>query len=213
MTMCRLLAWIFVGSLMGAACLSAGSSEAQTGTLMEATDQRVAEKFAAFKKEEEVSLIYQALDLIETAVREAPAGPAERKREVSSWLRFFAALDQNIDPHWDPNRLPVKGAPLPPDHGIVFPSGEVDPSTIPDPVERAKYVEAMKTNKDYARRYNIQLQLRRIDERAMRSFGRLISEKYTGSEADRREFDQLLNASPANEGRKKHLRALMSNSG
>ena len=172
---------------------------------MHDTDQRVAEKFAGFKKEPDVSLIYQALDLVELAVRETP----QRARAVSCWLEFFAALDRNIDPHWDPKAVPAKGAKLPPDHGVVFPSGEVDPSTIPDPVERARYVEALKTSEDYARQYSIQLQLRRIDERAMRSFERLIGDTYTSSKQDRRELDELLSASPVGESRNQHLRALM----
>jgi hypothetical protein len=179
---------------------------------MDFTDKRLAEKFAAFEKEHDLTLVYEALDTIEESERDVPAGDAAgRQRAVSRWLRFFAALDRNIDPKWDPNDVAAQGVTLPLTHGVVYPSGEVDAATIPDPVERAQYEHALQSDEEARKQYGIQLQLRRIDERAMRFVERLLVERYTNSEGDRQEFEGLLATSPADEPRKERLRALMIN--
>jgi len=210
LTMKRYFGWVVAGSLMVGACLCGFSSEWQIGSVMDFTDQRVAEKFASFEKKQDVELVYQALDMVEGAERDAPAADAGAGEPVIAHrLRFLAALDRNIDPHWDPKNLPVHGVPLPSEHRVVFPSGEVDPATIPDPVQRAEYVKALKANRDYASHYDVQFQLRRIDERATRDLQRLIAEKYAGSER-RQQFEDLLAASPVSESRKERLRAFMA---
>jgi len=174
------------------------------------TDRQMTEKLAAFEKDQNPTLVYEVLDLIEAAERNVPLGDtASRKQAFSRRLRFFAALDRNIDPKWDSKKVPVKGATPPLTRGIVYPSGEVDPSTIRDPAERAKYERELKASKDYEKRYDVQFQLRQIDERAMRFVERLLAERYTESLADRQEFDHLLAASSVSETRKDRLRALI----
>lgn len=180
---------------------------------MDLTDKQVTEKFAAFEKEQDPTLVHEALNLIEAAERDMPAGDAAaRKQALSRRLRFFAALDRYIDPMWDPEDIPVKGVAPPLSHGPVYGSGEVDPATIPDPAVRAEYERALKASKDYEKRYDVQLQLRRIDERAMRFVERFLAERYTNSE-DRQEFEELLSASPVNDLRKEKLRALVPKPG
>jgi hypothetical protein len=187
-----------------------GGRAEQTGSIMDLIDKRVAEKFAAFEKEQEPSLVYEALDTIEAAERDIPLGDATaREQAISRRLRFFAALDRNIDPIWDPKDMPAKGVPPPSSHGAVYGSGEVDPATIPDPEVRAQYEQALKANKEDYQRYFVQLQLRRIDERAMRFVERLLAERYTDSPADWQEFEDLLAASSVDDARKKRLRDLM----
>lgn len=106
----------------------------------------------------------------------------ETRRQASRRSRdghaFFAALDRDVDPQWDPKDVPVKGATPPLIQGIVYSSGETDPSTIPDPAVRTEYERALKTNKDYEKAYGVQFQLRRIDERAMRFVERFPAERY-----------------------------------
>jgi hypothetical protein len=177
---------------------------------MDSVDQQVMEKFAEFEGERDPSSIYEALDLIEATEAQLPiADAAARKLAVSRRLGFFAALDRNIDPMWDSTAEPVKGVPAPLPHGMVYGSGEVDPATIPDPEVRARYVQAVKANKDENQRYFVQGQLRLIDERALRFVERLLADRYTDSSADRTELEELLAASPVNEQRKERLRALM----
>jgi hypothetical protein len=190
---------------MAAACLSPSPLPERTKEVrcvMDSTDKRVADKFAAFNRGRDPGLVQEALDLVLAAQRALPAGDAAaRNGVISSWLRFFALLDQIIDPQWDPQKLPVKGAAPPATHGAVYPSGEVDPATIPDPVERAEYERALAASKEYERWYDAQFQLRRIDERALRFVERLAIE-------DRQEFDRLVAATSSSEARKQTLMAL-----
>jgi hypothetical protein len=177
---------------------------------MDFTDKQVTEKFSRYEKEQDPTLVHEALDLIETAERSVSAADtAGRKQALSRRLRFFEALDRNIDPMWDPEDIPVKGVAPPLSHGAVYGSGEVDPATIADPAVRAEYERALKASKDYEKRYDIQFQLRRIDERSMRFVERFLAERYTNSQEDRREFEELLAASPINDLRKDKLRALV----
>lgn len=178
---------------------------------MDVTDKRVTEKFAAFDKEQDPTRVIEALEAVKAAQRDLPvADAAARTRALSQWLLFLAALDRYMDPQWDPKKVPVKGTAPPPTHGVVFPSGEVDPATIPDPVARAEYERALKASEDYRDWYGVQFQLRRIEEDAMRLVELLLAERYTNSEEDRREFERLLATSPANELRKERMRAVMT---
>jgi hypothetical protein len=177
---------------------------------MDPIDERVIEKFAEFEKKRDPTSIYQAFDAI-NAVESAMtlSDAAARNLAVSRRLRFFAALDREIDPLWDEKNIPPRGVPAPEPHGIVYGSGEVDPAGIPDPDARAQYIQALKANKEAQQQYSVQLQLRRIDERAMLFIGRLLADRYSNSERDRQEFEKLLAASPVTETRKQLLRPLM----
>ena len=196
---------------MGAACISAAPLAERMehkGTVMDLIDERVAEKMAAFEEEQDPTLVHESLDLIEAAERNVSAGDTTaRKQAFARRLRFFAALDRNIDPMWNPEDKPAKGASPPLSHGAVYGSGEVDPATIPDPAVRAEYVRALQASKDYEKRYDVQFQLRRIDERAMRFVERFLAERYSESQTDRQELDELLSAAPINDSRKKQLRS------
>jgi hypothetical protein len=187
------------------------SQARQRRNAMDDTDQRVAEKFAAFENEQDPTRAYEAIEIVEAAVRDVPASdPADCRQAVSYWLHFLGALDQNIDPMWNVNDLPVKGAAPPPSEGVVYASGEVEPLTISDPAARAEYERALKASKRYDSWYRAQFQLRRIEQRAMRFVARLLSERYNLSDEDRQEFDKLLAASPVNDDRKNRLRALLN---
>jgi hypothetical protein len=174
------------------------------------TDKQLAEKFAAFEKEQDPTLVYEAADLIEAAERDVPAGDvAARKRAVSRWLRFLAALDRNIDPKWNLEDVSTRSVTPPLSFGMVYSTGEVDPSTIADEAARTEYEQALKANKNRMKWYDIQFQLRGISDRAMRFVERLLAERYTNSEADGQEFEELLAESPVNELRKEQVRTLI----
>ena len=180
---------------------------------MDLTDKQVTEKFAAFEKEQDATRVLEALELVEAAEREVPVGDtAARKQALAQRLRFFAALDRNIDSKWDVNNVPVRGVKPPETGGMVYATGEVDPSTIADPSVRAEYERALAANKEYARWYDVQDQLRRIDERSMRFVELFLAERYTDSPADRTELEELLAAVPLSDARKAQLRALMPGS-
>jgi hypothetical protein len=210
MNSARLLLGILIGSQVCPPA-RADSGRSKQETRMDAIEQQVNEKFAEFEKTRDPVFVYEILDSIEAAESAMPQGDvAARKLAVSRRLRFFAALDHNIDPSWNPKDVPPHGVPPPPGwHGMVYSSGEVDPEKIPDAEVRAKYVEALKANKAAQQHYSVQLQLRRIDERAMRFFERFLIDRYSNTEQDLQEFEGLLAASPVNEMRKQRLRALM----
>lgn len=167
------------------------------------------EKVTAFENEQDPTRMYEALDLVEAAERDiSTTDKAARNQAVLRWIRLFAALDQYLDSTWNPEKKPVNGVPPPSPHTVVYPSGEVDPETIPDPAVRAEYLRALNAGKEYMKWYDIQYQLRGIDERAMHFVERFLAEQYTDSAADQQTFENLLVASPANEVRKQRLRLL-----
>ena len=177
---------------------------------MDVTDKQLVEKFAAFEKEQDPTLVYEASDLIEATEQDVPAGDAAaRQRAVSRWLRFLAALDRNIDPKWNLEDAPARCVTPPVSHGMVYSTGEVDPLTITDAAARTEYEQSLKASKHREKWYDIQYQLRGISERAMRFVELLLAERYTNSERDRQEFEELLAESPVNELRKEQLRVLI----
>lgn len=177
---------------------------------MDSTDKRVAEKFAAFDRDQDPTRIEEAFKIVEDANRGVtPGDRAARKEGLLRWLRFLAALDREIDPGFAPLDTAVPGAPLPPVHGPVQSNGEVDPATIPDPAARAEYVRALQASRKKHRWFSAQTQLRRLDEQAMVFVKVFLASNYTSSEADRQEMEALFSAAQLSEPRKKRLRAVM----
>jgi len=203
---------LFLGLLTGITGLSAFQLS-QAEKTMDSLKQQIIEKFSEFEKTQDADLIHQLLDSIEASEVNIPAGDeAAQNLAVSRRLHFLAALDRSIDPAWNSKDVPPQGVPAPAHQGMVYSSGEVDPETIPDPEVRAQYVQALKANKDARRRYSVQLELRRIDDRAMRFAERFLADRFGNSQRDHQEFEQLLAASPVNETRKERLRELLSKS-
>lgn len=196
---------------MGAAYISASPLTDRMKykeVFMDIIDKRVAKKLAAFETEQDPTLVHESLDMIEAAERGMSTEDITgRKQALAQRLRFFAVLDRNIDPMWNPEDKPVKGAAPPLSHGAIYGSGEVDPATIADPVVRTEYERALQASKDYEKRYDVQFQLRRINERAMRFVERFLAERYSESQTDRQELEELLSAAPINDSRKKQLRS------
>lgn len=177
---------------------------------MDPIESQVNERFTAFAQHGDTTSLYEALAIIEAAERQTTHGdPAGRRLAVARRLHFLAALGRHLDPRFDPADKPVVGAPPPPGYsGVVYPSGEVDPAAIADPAARAEYERALRASKAYARWYDLQDQLRRIDERATRFLELLLREQYSDTAADRDEFEALLAASPLDEARRQALRVL-----
>lgn len=171
---------------------------------MAAAESQVAKKFADFERDREPLVIQEAVSLLEGADRTGDL--ALREQALSPWLLLLSLLESAIDPTWDVKNAPAQGVAPPPVHEVVFPSGEVDPSTISDAAERAEYERALKANKDALREYDVQLQLRRIEEGAIGSVERLLAERYGSSEHDRRELEGLLARSNLSEARREQLR-------
>jgi hypothetical protein len=141
-------------------------------------EEGLAEKFAAFDGEQDPARVYEALDLVMAATRDVPVtNVEERDRALRLWLTFLAAVDRRIDRDWTPEDIMVHGVPPPSPHGVVYPSAEVDPATIPDPSARAAYEQALAANRERRRQYGVQMQLRRIEEQARRLVEQLQTER------------------------------------
>jgi hypothetical protein len=178
---------------------------------MNEIENQVTEKFDTFENEHNPTSIYEAMEIIETAQRNISRwDDAERNHALAHWLLFLARLDKLIDPQWDPDQPPVRGTKPPPTQGVVFSSGEVDPETISDPDQRAEYVRLLKKSKEDARLWDIQFQLRRIEERAMYSIETLLTQRFSTSPASRQAGEELLAASTVTDARRQQLRALLT---
>lgn len=183
--------------------------EVQPVTNTNAVNQEVTEKFAEFGKTQDPAFVHQALDAIEEAEAKMPLDdPAARKLALARRLHFFAELDPYLDPAWNEKNVPPQGVPPPTTVGGVYGSGRIDPNTIPDPKVRAQYVKALEANKQEIQHYFVQMQLRRIDDRAMRFLQLLLSERYSNADKDRQEFEELLASAPISEARKERLRTI-----
>jgi hypothetical protein len=160
--------------------------------------------------ENDPSHIYQALEEVETAQRHTATADTEaRKRTLSLTLDFLASLEQQLDPQIDSEHTPVRRAPPPPPGLDVKPNGEVDPAQISDPETRARYEQELRAIKDNLKHHSAQFELRRIDEHATERLKFFVKRCYPGSAEDRREFEELVDASALTEARKKSLRKLL----
>lgn len=172
---------------------------------MDRVEQPIGDAF-----ENDPSHVYRALEELRFAQSHTKTGDdAARKRSLSLSLDFFALIDQQIDPQWNPTQAPVRRAPPPPPGLPVNPAGEVDPEQISDPETRARYKQELQSIKDSFQHYNAQFELHRIDESATERLKLFVNRCYSGSAADRREFEELLDASSLSDARKKSLRKLL----
>ena len=175
---------------------------------MDPTEQPIDEMFVNF--ENDPGHVFRALEEVRFAQRHTATGDiAARKRTLTLSLDFFALLDQQIDLKWNPKQVPVRRAPPPPPGLDINPAGEVDPEQISDPETRARYRQELQARKDSIKHYNAQFELHRIDEEATDHFKRFVKRCYSGSDPDRREFEELLDASSLSDDRKKSFRKLL----
>ena len=175
---------------------------------MDARENRIADLFAGFEREQDTDLLYTALNEVEDVHRDAPAEDREAcKHGLWLLLNFMTALDKHIDPKWDPKKVPPRRASPP--AGVDLPdtvNSQVDPASISDPVIRAQYEQDLQTTRENRQRYNVQFELRGIEERAIDDLKLFAEACFTGSSAERREFQALVDASSLTDARKKSVR-------
>lgn len=187
------------------------SVQAQTGSsVARSKDQQMANqiKVAAramerFQKTKNVDYIERAVQALESA---DPPGSQPKRRELTEgWLHVLAAIDQESDPHFDPDDLPL-GSVKPPSRGGIgsYPSG-IDPKAIADPALRAEYEKALAKNQEKAEKYSYQRGLRLADSQATPDFEKVIHRDYTSSNADQTELRTLIQIAGISAVRKKAL--------
>jgi hypothetical protein len=176
--------------------------------IVQAAEQRIADHLDAFERAHDTQDLKAALNIIETEVPAADAGHDQRLSAVRQWLRLLTALDRQGDPAWDADDVPQVSITPRPSGGVTYPSG-IRPADIPDPAVRAEYEQALREAADKAERYRFQLELRRIDERAMAGLARFLAGAYSGPEASRDELGPVLAGASYGDRQRARLRAAM----
>lgn len=170
--------------------------------------REIKDRIARFESTGDPAAVYEALESVSSIARDASAqDTAARARVTASWLAFLTGIDRVLDHAWTQGAAPVRGTTPPPDSGPVSAAGEVDPANIADLAERARYVDALKASKDYAKHYSTQIQLHRIDETAMQGFGEWIATRYPSSDPERASIEAAIASTTADEGRRSRLRS------
>ena len=174
---------------------------------MDTIETRMTTRFVAFEHEQDPALVQASLDELAASQNALATSDADVAGAYARWLRFLEGLDSALDPHWQARKPPVQGVPLPTTHGVVYPSREVDPASIADPTERARYVAALRASLDAVKRYGAQLQLRRIAAQARALVQLFFGPIAAASPAARERFEQQLAASSMSAQFKQQLRA------
>jgi len=104
----------------------------------------------------------------------------QRRSKLELWLKAINAVDQMLDPAFNPSDVPQMNIALP---GVPMDSG-VDPSAIKDPTLRARYEKALKENAAKAERYRVQTRLRKIDTQWSAALNAYIKSEYKPQDAD-----------------------------
>jgi hypothetical protein len=150
---------------------------------------------AEFEKEKEPAKLQEAADLlVEVDLAKEAEGLkrlALRRETLQAWLAVLASIDQNLDPHFNPNDAPSVSVTPPPSGGAQLPPG-ADPSKIADPKARQQYEAAIKANKEKAERHRLQTLLRRLDEKLTPKVERFIRLSYTTVAGDQRELNDTV---------------------
>jgi hypothetical protein len=172
---------------------------------MSSNEERLTARLAEF----EAAPSPATLDAAFEAVQADSADPQAPMRVAARWLRFFTALDAAIDPQWKAGAWPSREVPLPSVHGNVAPSGEIDPATIPDPIERERYERAVQATAQASRHYDTQQRLRRVTAQAEKLVDRWIDTTASASAAHRQACEQLLAASAMPDARRQRWQAVL----
>ena len=163
-------------------------------------DSELAGLIASFARDGDPERGREALNAVETV----PAGDA-----VEPWLALLAALDRHLDADWDASAGPELVVQPPASEGIVYPAGS-DPAALKDPVARAAYERAIAENDARTRRYDEQMRLHRLEERALEGVARAIE----AAPADGRDaLERSIRDAHVGEARKRALVALLPKRG
>lgn len=133
--------------------------------------------------------------------------PAARKAALDGWLSLFAALYAAIDPRFDPESPPLMKVEAPPVGGVKFPPG-IDPSAIKDPAARAEYTQKIAENERKIRDYNLQIKLRRLEEKLRPRLRAFVDDAYPAPE-DKPEVNEAIQSHIPDATRAAALRKLL----
>ncbi len=151
--------------------------------------RKLAEEFKTGLDTELLREAYMALENVDVA-REPDSDERARMRSdtLASWLTLLHLLDSHLDPKFDPDDVPSMSVEPPEtSDGTQYPPG-ADPALIDDPKARAEYEKAIAANSAKIKHYNLQTQLRRLNDRIPPRVERFIRASYTSAIDDRQEL-------------------------
>jgi hypothetical protein len=126
------------------------------------------ERTNAFEKNNDPTLLGEAYESLENVLIMEEKNPDIRKElRISSlrlWMRLVGILDRLIDPQFDPENVPKRFVDPPVDSGEIVHKPGCSPEKIKDPVLRDKYTKAIAENNRKTDEYNLQIELRRLEE-------------------------------------------------
>lgn len=125
-----------------------------------------------------------------------------RKEILHLWLHLIALLDRFLDPHFDPDDVPMRTVKPPPtSEGIKYRPG-TSPSKIKDPTVRDAYEEAIAANNAKIAHYNLQIDLRRLEESIIPLAEAFVHNFYTPAPVDQAELKSAIDATIKDSQRK-----------
>jgi hypothetical protein len=176
--------------------------------------QQIQRDLEKFHTEKSLDALRGATNRAESIAPDAAKAVEERRglrrTRFGEMLTVLAAIDEEIDPSFDPSDVPSLSVTPPVVRGAVLDSG-IDPKHIKDPEVRHEYEQAIARNAEKSARYKFQSGLRRIDDELMGFVTRSIGEPYAATEAGRQEIQEALQKYLKNESRKARLRELLDN--
>ena len=168
---------------------------------------------AAFEKNKAIDPFYGAVEQMESVslmgLGETKERLAARRDATRMWLKILAAIDEHLDPKFDPEDVPETKV-IPPASGRIQPPPGVTPEAITDPRARAEYEAALKKNADKIAGYNFQTKLRRLNTRASASVKRFLTTYYTAADADQQDLLSLMREEHLSNVRQGQIKALFN---
>lgn len=128
----------------------------------------------------------------------------ERRVKLELWLKAIDALDQVIDPAFDPNDVPQIN--VAPPVGIALDAG-VAPSEIKDDKVRGQYEAAIRANAEKAERYRLQKRVRELVQNWSIRVSAYISSQFISKGRDMDEVNRLIETHLSSKARKEQLKA------
>jgi len=178
------IAILVFGLMADAACASQSQSK------VEVMDIQITEQLEAFhgrKDAEVLKAVHRSLLAVHPDEQPDVVRRRQLRREkLNGLLQILAAIDREVDATFDPRKVPELSIAPPVVNGVVLDSG-IDPKSIADPEVRRAYEDAIAANKQLAKTYAFQTELRRLDAAVTGSVAQVFREPYVTSAPGRTE--------------------------
>lgn len=174
---------------------------------MQTESDQVAELLRRFDKTADLELLTKALALLESTAETGAVRAAAATEKTRLFLDTFNAIDAKVVVNFNFDDVPRLNIAPPFETGL--PAGAA-PDEIHDSVLRSKYESELASNREKAKRYGLQLGLRRLDRDALAAFDEYASYHYR--KVDEKALDSLIDQVVHSKARASSLRLHLSTS-